>query len=325
MSSWSTCTTSSPTAGRWAFSSARPRHFTRPTKTKKSPTFPSFPIQYADFAVWQRQWLQGDVLSKQMAFWKKQLGHHPPHLELPTDRPRPPIQTFRGATTGLKLSTELARALRTFTYAKGVTPFMTLLTAFQVLLHRYSGQDEIIVGSPIAQPQPRRNRAAYRLSSSIRFAVRTDFSDHLVFEDLLARARDNLLEAYAHQDLPFEKLVEEIQPERDLSRSPHFPSHVCLPKQPRGRASASRTEFPAFPRGGRPRQIRAYADHGRQRQGDGRLFELQRRSIRQKHHGAVLPLIFSSFSSSLFPIPKKNYLVRPFFPILKKTNYSSLE
>ena len=198
---------------------------------KKEPNLPELPIQYADFAVWQRQWLQGDVLSKQMAFWKKQLGHHPPHLELPTDRPRPPIQTFRGATTGLKLSTELARALRTFTYAKGVTPFMTLLTAFQVLLHRYSGQDEIIVGSPIAN----RNRA--ETEPLIGFfvntlAVRTDFSDNLVFEDLLARARDNLLEAYAHQDLPFEKLVEEIQPERDLSRSPIFQAMFVYQNNP---------------------------------------------------------------------------------------------
>jgi len=178
------------------------------------------PIQYADFAVWQRQWLQGEVLERQLAYWRRQLADLPV-LQLPSDRARPAIPSFRGASQFLLLSEELTAALRALAQGEGVTLFMTLLAAFQTLLHRYSGQAEIVVGSPIAG----RNRA--EIEGLIGFFVntlvlRTDLSGDPSFRTLLGRVREVALGAYAHQDVPFEKLVEELQPERDLSRNPLF-------------------------------------------------------------------------------------------------------
>jgi amino acid adenylation domain-containing protein len=187
---------------------------------KPSP-FEELPVQYADFSVWQRKWLQGEVLEKQLSYWKHQLENAPPMLELPTDRPRPVIQTFRGASEGYTISDPLAHELRNLSRHNRVTLFMTLLAAFKILLQRYAGQDDIVVGSPIAG----RNRA--ETEGLIGFFVntlvlRTDLSGNPTFRDLLARVRTTALSAYAHQDLPFEKLVEELQPERDLSRTPLF-------------------------------------------------------------------------------------------------------
>ena len=179
------------------------------------------PIQYADFAAWQREWLQGEVLESQLSYWKKQLDGAPVVLNLPTDRPRPTMQSFRGARQSVELSTELTQGLKTLSRKEGVTLYMTLLAAFQTLLHRYTGQDDIVVGSPIA------NRNRIEIEGLIGFFVntlvlRTDHSGNPTFRELLRRVREMALEAYAHQDLPFEKLVEELRPDRDLSRSPLF-------------------------------------------------------------------------------------------------------
>ncbi|WDD36956.1 amino acid adenylation domain-containing protein (plasmid) [Nostoc sp. UHCC 0926] len=182
---------------------------------------PELPIQYADFAVWQRQWLQGQVLEAQLVYWQKQLGSSLSVLQLPTDRPRPKIQTFRGATKSFSLSTNLTEALKALSRNEDVTLFMTLLAAFKTLLHRYTGQDDILVGSPIA------NRNRNEIETLIGFFVntlvlRTDLSGNPSFCELLRRVRECTLSAYAHQDLPFEYLIEDLQPERNLSYNPLF-------------------------------------------------------------------------------------------------------
>src|SRR6266571_7922412 len=179
------------------------------------------PIQYADFALWQREWLQGEVLAEHLAYWKQRLADAPAVLQLPTDHPRPAIQTFRGATQQLALSAELTAMLRELNRREGVTMFMTLLAAFQTLLYRYTGQEDLVVGTPIA------NRTRKEVAELIGFFVntlvlRTDLSGNPTFRTLLGRVREVALGAYAHQDLPFEKLVEELHPERNLSYSPLF-------------------------------------------------------------------------------------------------------
>src|SRR5215216_2459121 len=182
-------------------------------------TLPSLPIQYADFAAWQRKWLQGDVLEEQFAYWQQQLGVTLPILELPADRPRPALQTYNGSSLSFPLSRALSQSLRSLCKAEGVTLFMTLLAAFKVFLYRYTGQEDLIVGSPIA------NRHRHELESLIGFfvntlAMRTDLSGNPTFRELLKLVRETALSAYAHQDLPFEYLVEQLQPNRDLSHSP---------------------------------------------------------------------------------------------------------
>ncbi len=182
---------------------------------------PELPIQYADFAVWQRQWLTAAVLETQLNYWKKQLGEQMLASELPTDYPRPPIQTYEGARLSLELPKSLTAQIKTLSGREGVTFFMTLLAAFKTLLHRLTGQDDIVIGSPIA------NRNLKEIEEIIGFFVntlvlRTDLSGNPTFRQLLNRVRKVALGAYAHQDLPFERLVEELQPERDLSRSPLF-------------------------------------------------------------------------------------------------------
>jgi amino acid adenylation domain-containing protein len=178
------------------------------------------PIQYSDFAVWQKDWLQGDVVDSQLAYWKKRLAEIP-ILNLPTDRRRPARQSFRGARLQISLPESLTAAVNDLSYRFSVTPFMTLLAALQVLLYRYSGQEDVIVGSPIA------NRGCPELEPLIGFFVnslilRADLSGTPSFKELLSRVRDTCLGSYAHQDLPFEKLVEELRPERDESRNPLF-------------------------------------------------------------------------------------------------------
>ena len=187
---------------------------------KPSPLTP-LPIQYADFAAWQRKWLQGTVLEEQLAYWKKQLAGVDGGLALPTDHPRPAVQTFSGAHKSLTLTRILSEQIAEISRQHGVTSFMTQLAAFAVLLQRYTGQDDIVVGSPIAG----RNR--YEIESLIGFflntlVLRLDLSGNPSFSDLLMRAREVALEAYAHQELPFERLVEELEPERTLSSSPLF-------------------------------------------------------------------------------------------------------
>jgi amino acid adenylation domain-containing protein len=195
-----------------------------------SPSPPDLPIQYADFAIWQRQWLQGERLNKQLAFWKEHLGELSP-LELPTDRPRPPVQTIRGASHEVRFSPALTEALRKLSRGENVTFFMTLLAAFQCLLHRYTGKDDIVVGTPIA------NRNHAELEGLIGFFVntlvmRTDTSGNPAFRELLKRVRKAALDAYAHQDLPFERLVKELQPDRDLSLNPLFQVSFALQNAP---------------------------------------------------------------------------------------------
>ena len=192
---------------------------------------PELKVQYADFAVWQRGWLQGEELEKQLAYWRKQLSAPLPVLELPADRARPAEQTYRGAEMSFRLTPALSAGLKELSRREGVTLFMTLLAAFKTLLHRYSGQREIIVGSPVAG----RNYA--ETEELIGFFVntltlRTDLSDEPTFVELLRRVKEMCLGAYAHQDLPFEKLVEELQPERDLSRSPLFQTMFILQNAP---------------------------------------------------------------------------------------------
>ncbi len=195
------------------------------------PRLPELPVQYADFAVWQRQWLQGKTLDAQLAYWKKQLKLVPA-LELPSDRPRPLVQSFRGGRQFLVLSKDLSEGLKSLSRREGVTLFMILLAAFHTLLHRYTGQDDITVGSPIA------GRTRAEIEGLIGFFVntlvlRTDLSGNPSFRQLLDRVREVALGAYAHQDLPFEKLVEELQPERNLSHSPLFQVMFALQNVPR--------------------------------------------------------------------------------------------
>ena len=188
------------------------------------------PLQYADFAAWQRNWLHGDVLQSHLTYWQAQL-HNLPTLEMPTDHPRPPIQTVWGARQWFKLPIALTEAVEALSQKEKVTTFMLLLAAFQTLLHRYAGQEEIVIGSPIA------NRNHTEIEELIGFfanmlVLRTDFSHNPTFRELLQRVREVALAAYEHQDIPFEKLVEELQPERDLSRTPLFQIVFALQNAP---------------------------------------------------------------------------------------------
>lgn len=189
------------------------------------------PIQYADYAVWQRQWLSGDVLDNHLNYWKQQLAGANPVLDLPTDRPRPAVQTYCGAIQSFIIPEPLAQSLKALCRQAGVTLFMVLLAAFQTLLYRYSKHEDIIVGSPIAG----RNHA--EVEDLIGFFVntlvlRTDMSGNPSFLELLARVRSVTLDAYAHQDLSFDRLVEELQPERSLSYNPLFQVLFVLQNAP---------------------------------------------------------------------------------------------
>ncbi|MBW4677254.1 MAG: AMP-binding protein, partial [Desmonostoc geniculatum HA4340-LM1] len=192
---------------------------------------PPLLIQYVDFAAWQRQWLQGKVLETQLSYWRKHLEDAPKVLELPTDHPRPAIQTFLGATYSFELSKELSASLNKLIQQQGSTLFMTLLAAFQTLLWRYTGQEDIVIGSPIA------NRSRPEIEGLIGFFVntlvlRTSMAGNPSFEELLKRVREVALGAYAHQDLPFELLVEQLQPQRDLSHTPLFQVMFVLQNAP---------------------------------------------------------------------------------------------
>ncbi len=187
----------------------------------QSLSLPELPIQYADFAHWQRQWLQGEVLETQLAYWKQQLAGAPSLLELSTDHPRPVLQTFRGAHQSVMLPRTLTEGLKALGRQEGVTQFMTFLAAFKVLLYRYTSQDDLIVGTPIA------NRNRLEIEGLIgcfvnALVMRTDLSGNPSFRDLLRRVREVCLGAYGHQDLPFDRLVEELRLKRDLSRNPLF-------------------------------------------------------------------------------------------------------
>ncbi|MEP6489024.1 amino acid adenylation domain-containing protein [Microcoleus vaginatus GB2-A3] len=198
--------------------------------SEKPSPLPALSIQYADFAKWQREWLQGEVLETQLAYWRQQLNGIS-MLNLPADRPRPAIQSYRGKRQFLQLPKQLSEALETLSQREGVTLFMTMLAAFKTLLYHYAQQEDIVVGSPIA------NRNRSEIEALIGFFVnslvlRTDLSGNPTFRELLNRVKEVALGAYAHQDLPFEKLVEELHPDRALNQNPLFQVAFALQNAP---------------------------------------------------------------------------------------------
>jgi hypothetical protein len=187
----------------------------------KPPALPALPVQYADFAVWQRNWLQGPVLEEQLAYWRRRLAGATSVLHLPTDFPRPARQTFVGAQAALELPKSLSDDLKALSRREGVTLYMTLLAAFKTLIYSYSGQQDLLIGSPAA------NRAYPEIEGLIgpfvnTLVLRTNLAGEVSFRSLLQRVRRVAIEAYTHQNVPFEKLVEELQPERALDRMPLF-------------------------------------------------------------------------------------------------------
>ncbi|HZQ46077.1 MAG TPA: condensation domain-containing protein, partial [Verrucomicrobiae bacterium] len=193
---------------------------------------PDLEVQYADFAAWQRRWLQAGVLERQLSYWKHQLQGHLPMLELPTDRTRPPEQTARGALHHFRLPMELAQSINRLKRQEGTTLFNVLLAAFKALIHRYTGQEDIVIGSMTAN----RNRPEIR--DLIGFFVntqvlRTRVTGELSFHELLGRVKEVALGAYSHQDVPFERLVEELRPTRELSHTPLFQVMFSFQSLPR--------------------------------------------------------------------------------------------
>ncbi len=197
---------------------------------KPSP-LPELAIQYPDFAIWQRQWLQDEVLQRQLDYWKRQLGGRLPVLELPGDHPRPPMLTYQGELVYHTLPPALSQKLTAFSQNEGVTMFMTLFAAFQILLYRYSGEEDIISASMFA------NRDFVDIEALMGFFVntfllRTDQSGNPTFREFLGRVREIALEAFAHQNVPFEQLVEELRPPRDTSHTPLFQVMFVLQNAP---------------------------------------------------------------------------------------------
>ncbi|MTJ10020.1 non-ribosomal peptide synthetase [Anabaena sp. UHCC 0204] len=191
---------------------------------------PELPLQYADYSVWQQEWLQGEVLEQQLAYWQQQLADISP-LQLPTDKPRSALQTYQGDTYSWQIPQDLTNALEGLSKKAGVTMFMTLLAAFNTLLYRYTGHDDIVVGSAIANRNWAESEGIIGLFVNT-LALRTQINGNPSFEELLNQVRDITLGAYSHQDLPFEKLVEELQPERNLSNNPFFQVWFALHNLP---------------------------------------------------------------------------------------------
>jgi amino acid adenylation domain-containing protein len=192
---------------------------------------PELPIQYADFTLWQRQWLQGEVLHDLLSYWKQQLGGELSVLQLPTDRPRLAAANLEGAKQTITIPKRLSEDIKSLSVREGATLFMTVLAAFKVLLYRYSGQEDVIVGTPIAS----RNRAEIEELIGLfvnTLILRTDLHGKPSFRALLGRVREVSMDAYVYQDLPFEKLVEELQPDRDVTRNPFFQVMVDLQAAP---------------------------------------------------------------------------------------------
>ena len=205
--------------------------FYRAFCNQTAPALPTLTVQYADFAEWQHQWLQGDRLAAQLDYWKQQLDGALPILELPSDRPRPSTQTYRGAVATFQCDRPLTQQLEKLSQRSGVTLFMTLLTAFAVLLHRYSGQQDLVIGSPIA------NRNRVEIENLIGFfantlPLRIKVDNNPTFEHLLTQVQAITLDAYSHQDLPFDLLVEELKTERHLSHNPIVQVMFALQNSP---------------------------------------------------------------------------------------------
>ncbi|MDZ8079259.1 MAG: amino acid adenylation domain-containing protein [Nostoc sp. DcaGUA01] len=199
--------------------------------TNQPSPLPELPIQYADFAIWQRDRIQGEFLATKLKYWKQQLSGELPVLQLPADRPRPTVTTFAGAKQYFTFSTTLTNALKQLSQREDATLFMSLLAAFNILLYRYTDQEDILIGSPIAN----RNRAELEGILGLfvnTLVLRNNLSGNPSFRELLHRVRQVTLDAYAHQDLPFEMLVEKLQPERDLSRNPFYEVMFVLQNTP---------------------------------------------------------------------------------------------
>lgn len=187
----------------------------------QKPTLEPLPIQYSDFATWQRNWLQGEVLETQINYWKKQLKDAPPRLELPTDYPRPPIQSYKGSHYSHTLTPELTEQLKTLSQQEGVSLYMLLLAVFNLLLSRYSRQDDLCIGSPIAnRPHPQTEGLIGFFANTL--VLRNQIKSEQNFQQFLHQTRQTCLDAYQHQDIPFEFLVEQLKPVRSLSYNPIF-------------------------------------------------------------------------------------------------------
>ncbi|HEX2643728.1 MAG TPA: condensation domain-containing protein, partial [Thermoanaerobaculia bacterium] len=207
---------------------------------------PELPIQYGDYALWQREWMRGPALAEGLAYWKGQLTGMPGELELPADHPRPPVQSVWGAKRFLHVPRGLADRVRALGREESASSFMTLLAAWKALLHRYTGQDDIVVGAPVA------NRSRTELEPLIGFFVnslvlRTDLSGDPSFRALLRRQREVVLGAFSHQDFPFERLVEVLQPERNMSRNPLFQTDFILQNSPRSAYEVPGLTFEPLP------------------------------------------------------------------------------
>ncbi len=205
-------------------------------------SLPDLPLQYGDFSQWQRAWLSGTVLKRELEFWRTSLGGDLPVMELPTDRPRPALQTSRGAMAGATIPAELSAEVAALSRRMGATLYMTLLSAFFILLARMTGQTDLIVGTPIA------NRTRKETEGLIGFfvntlAIRTKVFGHSSMADVLANVREACLDAYAHQDMPFEKLVDALHPKRDVSRSPVFQVMFDLQNAPVSELNIHGLEF----------------------------------------------------------------------------------
>jgi acyl carrier protein len=206
---------------------------------KPSP-LPELKIQYADYAAWQRNFLQGQVLENQLSYWREHLRGAPPLLKIPSDRPRPESRKFHGAYEPVPLAKDVADGVKTFSAQNAVTPFMTMLAAFNALLSRYSGEEHIVLGTDVA------NRTTAETERLIGFFINllplhTDLSGDPTFHELVLRVREVALGAYAHQDIPFDKLVEDLQPERSLSHNPIVQALFVMQNVP-----TQRREFPGL-------------------------------------------------------------------------------
>ena len=202
------------------------------------------PVQYADYALWQRGWLQGAALHRQLEYWRSQLAGAPAALELPTDRPRPAVASFKGAMLRIAIPKEISEALAELARQHNATLFMTVLAAFQVLLSRYTGQRDIVVGSPIAGRTHRQTEGLIGFFVNT-LVLRTRVFGQLSFVQLLEQVKESTLGAYAHQDIPFEKLVAELHPQRDLSRQPLFQVSFRVAELTPRRSGAGRAELAA--------------------------------------------------------------------------------
>ncbi|HEU0077788.1 MAG TPA: condensation domain-containing protein, partial [Longimicrobiaceae bacterium] len=214
----------------------------------EAPRQPALPIQYGDYAAWQRAWLSGEALERQVGWWRERLASAPPLLEVPTDRPRPPVMSEAGASQPFALSGETSRALAELSRREGATLFMTLLAGWQALLSRWSGQEDVVVGTPLAGRTRLETEGLIGMFVNT-LALRAELSEGPGFRALLGRVRETTLGAYAHQEVPFEKLVEELRVERSLRYTPIFQAVFALQNVERGELEMGAVEVEALSRG----------------------------------------------------------------------------